>query len=695
MTTFAKVLVLLQFIIVFLPNFSSSSFPKFFISNAKIDSTNSSNITNGCNSKLSESAMKFIWKLMTDEVTHVIDLHVWIESVNNTMNKAQKQIRIKWANEIGRTLISLIAQAEKSNQITMDLSSTSTLQAGIYSMNIVIPTEVMQCFSSGKNTSDPAIFDLLVQELYHIGESNTDYKLCFPDSNSIQFNCCTIVGRNDVLICTKYSSVVTKTVSGLGYGAFFCVPFIAFVVPAVFIKMRFYNTKHYRISSSPMSLSFVLTSAVFGKQGPVLSSGRNFLLISFLFLITFPKWNTNSGSPWIYVSFYSVWIIFLFTNIVYFEDLLQHSIKSKTSNEGPIQRITYPFNLKKFWRNLEELQGKESQPLNDNRKDDEKCTLFMPLKYLLAFLILLVLYIIAIPVLCLISIGKLIDNSYAVMRCILSNTRSVIPTSSIGRRMIGLLVVFFWLSLMLSFFWSILLFTQNMLPLAFYFAIGLFLNGEVYSPYVLPLCTIIFYSWTKWRSSVETKYLVLLTNIYKVCKESRVESDQSSINVTENFNIASNTSDSSTKKDIFTIGLDDDDGEPIIQKELYNSVRETLLPYDEILFYYFQRVFFILIFAYFLYIMISLAQTSRVPGSIQVISTIAASSLPFIFEFVWKKNSDEEKEADSIALQSKLKRILRVLSSDEVTGDIKVECKAEGTWNHFYDLTTPPLIQFD
>ena len=133
-------------------------------------------------------------------------------------------------------------------------------------------------------------------------------------------------------------------------------------------------------------------------------------------------------------------------------------------------------------------------------------------------------------------------------------------------------------------------------------------------------------------------------------------------------------SDSSPKKYTFTI-KQAVDGEPIIPKKLYDLVRKTHLPYDEILFYYFQRVFFILIFAYFLYIMISLAQTSRVPGSIQVTSTIAATSLPFIIDFVWKRNSDEQKEADSIALQSKLKRILRVRSSNDKTGVIKVQYK--------------------
>jgi hypothetical protein len=115
----------------------------------------------------------------------------------------------------------------------------------------------------------------------------------------------------------------------------------------------------------------------------------------------------------------------------------------------------------------------------------------------------------------------------------------------------------------------------------------------------------------------------------------------------------------------------DKEGEPIISKKIYNSVREEMLPYDRILFQYFQGVFFIVLFAYVLYILMSLAQASGISGPVQVISTISAASIPFIFDSVWKKNSDEQKEADSIALKSKLKRILLVLRWNDMRTEIE------------------------
>ena len=105
---------------------------------------------------------------------------------------------------------------------------------------------------------------------------------------------------------------------------------------------------------------------------------------------------------------------------------------------------------------------------------------------------------------------------------------------------------------------------------AFLTAIGLLLNGQTYLPYFMPLWTILFYSWVNWKSSVETKYLTLNKNIYEVCKNStqvpkEQESDESNSTVdSNNINV---------QHEQFVIQFDDD-GEPIIPKELYNKVRE-------------------------------------------------------------------------------------------------------------------------
>jgi hypothetical protein len=146
----------------------------------------------------------------------------------------------------------------------------------------------------------------------------------------------------------------------------------------------------------------------------------------------------------------------------------------------------------------------------------------------------------------------------------------------------------------------------NFFGCTFLFTFGLFLNGETYGNYFFPLSTILFYSWTNWKSSVETKYLVLITNIYEVCRESAPvqpttlansggERDKSATPVESGVERDESANDVETSNNNpirasnrFFIKLNYD-REPIIPKQLYNKVREEFLPYDRVPFYYQPR----------------------------------------------------------------------------------------------------------
>lgn len=222
--------------------------------------------------------------------------------------------------------------------------------------------------------------------------------------------------------------------------------------------------------------------------------------------------------------------------------------------------------------------------------------------------------------------------------------------------------------------------------LMFFFMTGLYLNIGFYSVYVVPLTLIVFYSWTSWKSSVEETCVEINAKIYNVCKKNapiqvtrrfpidRTYEDQNSddrINPNNNDTAESFTVSISTRR--FKIKLDEN-GEPQIPKQLYDIVREKFFPYDEVLFNYFQGIFFVAIYAYFLYIMMSLAQVSGVSENAQIISALAASSLPYIFDVVWKRQkSDKQKKTDSLVLKSKLKKVLSVLHFNSLTGEIEVE----------------------
>ncbi|CAB3988391.1 Hypothetical predicted protein [Paramuricea clavata] len=705
MSAFAKVLILVPFVILFLPNIASV--PEFSMGD-KIGSirrylvTNSSNITAACLNPVSQSTFKDVLQLMGSGTTNVIDLHVWIESVNATMNKTQVLKGIKWANEIGRTLISLIAQAEKSKPITLPWY-TSTLTAGVYGVNIVVAEETMRCMFSGNNITDQAIFDLLVHQLYYMSGNKTDYNLCRPhnDKNQVpEYNCCTIVGRNDIPICSDYSSIVTKVFPILVVITVFFLMYIDFPIILEYLSQYKEDNKHYRISDSPMSLSSILHSVFVEGHGPVKSFGRKLMFVIFVFVTTLPEWG---NSLLVYLIFVCPWaLIFLFSDTFTLNEndhltieplqLLSYTFKN------PIEIIVLPFNLKwwhkvstkwpRFYRNLELTRNssfqqsetnpelppttQESQeerllllprPENNRQEGDRRFGFLEIMKYRFSILILLVVYLITLPLLCLLVLILLFIYNHIFL--------TVKPQEC------GIIKHIFVLWFFLTTFLLIMVSITDLFLLTFYLIVGLFLNGEIYSPYLVPFATILFYAWATWRTSVETKYLALTTNIYKVCKRTigAVESGENSNSVTENGGNVNNTPRSSTTGPFgerFNIELNDDRG-PIIPKKLYDLVRERLLPYDRILFHYFQGVFFIAIFAYLLYIMMSLAQKSGISNSVQIIGTIAATSLPFIFDFVWKKSSDEQREANSIVLKSKLKRLLLVQSFNNTTGGMVVE----------------------
>lgn len=99
-------------------------------------------------------------------------------------------------------------------------------------------------------------------------------------------------------------------------------------------------------------------------------------------------------------------------------------------------------------------------------------------------------------------------------------------------------------------------------------------------------------------------------------------------------------------------------GEPKISKKLCDIVRENILPYNEILYHYFEGIVFVVILANFLCIIMSLAQKSGVFESVLMIGAMAAITLHLIFDLFWKKNSEEQKAANDIAMKSKVKSIL-------------------------------------
>ena len=659
--------------------------------------TNSSNIWAFCHFKIIKSSLKKIVALMHDRKTNAIKLSVWIKSDNETMNQTLVLKDIQWADQVGHTLYSLMVLNIYRENIISSLSN-QTLKAGFHDMNIIATTEQKElCNSLEQDTLVHLIFTQLIYQLYYINDDDTEYKLCqahIDDTTKLlKYNCCAIVGEKNQIICSDYSTVL-ESFSTVIFGATMFL-FLLLIFPFVqnYLKQSM-ETTHYKISDSPMALSSILHMLLIEGRGPVKSFGRKLLFVMCVLVIGLPARNAD---PEIKILL-SIWT---FTTMCFNTNyLLQHLIDFKNLNA--IEIITLPLNFKLLWRmvskelpcfynylklNLEKdssevteltrLLSLEVQEHGNERQQNYesigqfngehpernvkilqgKRWLKQSLerwKYRLSICILFVFYLVMIIPLYIF----LFWGTGLFMFRWRSRGKILLLKQS-----------FFLLWSALSVF-LIIVAAGGFFQVAFLTATGLFLNGQTYRPYLVPLCTVLFFCWVNWKSSVEAKYLFLNKNIYEVCKNSRPDDEQ----VGDESNSIVDKNDINILNDKFVIQLGND-GEPLIPKELYNKIREKFLPYNRVLFSYFFGVFIVAGFAYFLSLLLSLSQSSGVSSSTEVIGSIAATFLPFLFNIVWNNASDEQNAVDTIALKSKLKRIFVVCSSSAVSGEIVVKMK--------------------
>ncbi|XP_028419206.1 uncharacterized protein LOC114544571 isoform X1 [Dendronephthya gigantea] len=661
-----------------------------------------------------------------------IRLNVRMESFKNKTNLTDVLPGLTWANKIGRTLISLITAAENNiissfKPIFFSSFYTSTLDVGLETLDIVVAEMTEGCLSlSGKNVSD-LLFSFLLHQLYphdRVYDYHYDYELCVWNKETY-FNCCRLLDQ--AINCSDFSSKISLTSfdAFLLFALFFV--FIMMYFPVIIGYLRCFPKERttYKVSDSPMSLSSIIHMIFIDGHGPVKSFGRKLVVLTFILLTTWLN--------------YSNWGFFILVNILCLLSFLYFDVyqlnkevgESQTHALNPgmksllagssIRIIALPFNLK-FWRNearrrpflrrhfrLSLASTLMSEQSTANARVNERTRLLSPVvesqdqtrslpnqilrhidvfKYCLSIFILLILYLLIAPSLsCFVVVAILFSrflnhfsffvpqhhDCYSVMRSLLINfTQSFSCALVFTQTSISLL---------------------NCFILSFYLIAGLYLNAGHYSTYFVPFTLVFAYSWSNWKSSVETKYLELNTNIYKFSKENSIlvsdtrpeiglhssdnDSSQTSMSSDTRPEIHSSDNDSSqTSTSDFTpryvINLDKN-GEPFIPKPLYDIVRETLLPYDEILFPFFVKVLLVVLFAYYLFLFLSLSQSSGVTSNAKILTTMVATSIPFLFDVIWAKSSDAQKTANDLALESKLKCILKVCAVNKETEEIQVE----------------------
>ena len=100
-------------------------------------------------------------------------------------------------------------------------------------------------------------------------------------------------------------------------------------------------------------------------------------------------------------------------------------------------------------------------------------------------------------------------------------------------------------------------------------------------------------------------------------------------------------------------------GEAMISKELYETIIQSVLPLDRLLFYFFRRMIFVGLYSVCILVIMTVAQKSGVSGSVQIISGILGILIPFVFDSIFAEHYLSQRTSQEKAIRQKLQHILK------------------------------------
>ena len=120
---------------------------------------NQANGSTSCKLELNHSALNDITTLALKSTTQVIEIKISINPGNGRRKFPNR--KWVWANKIGRTIVSLIAQLNLEPAWYF-----STLSCGTEKVNIAVFEESYGCLETVKDKGNDLVFDLLLRHLF-------------------------------------------------------------------------------------------------------------------------------------------------------------------------------------------------------------------------------------------------------------------------------------------------------------------------------------------------------------------------------------------------------------------------------------------------------------------------------------------------------------------------------------------------
>ena len=142
---------------------------------------------------------------------------------------------------------------------------------------------------------------------------------------------------------------------------------------------------------------------------------------------------------------------------------------------------------------------------------------------------------------------------------------------------------------------------------------------------------------------MEEKYFVLKRLIYEACRETQ-----------NNNGCIPNRHPKPNEKVI-----------PVVSKELYDKIREVMLPYHTNLFYFVLKMFWSIAFSSGIFMLMYILNKFHVGGLVQIVITASLGVMPHILNMVALKANEERKKAWNEKLKLNVKYMVEDLTRED------------------------------
>ena len=621
-------------------------------------------VANDCVLEMKEIEISEIVELFNNDRVHVVDIQVSFSGTSHN-EELLSDFRVKLLNPVGRETLYFL--------FYFGFLFPYTLNAGIRNFKLHINESLNDCIKRQKNVTDFAFENM--QNIVRRVNLATNYKVWYSftetSSGKARLICCQITKHNLPKCSHAYSTGNSVLfASNVGYLWFFISLFLCYFalfylmwLLHVFLSRTEFDLeypKYYKLEESLMSPSLIFFKIIFEKNGRVVSFIRSCALICVLSYFPYllcRKFEIMNAFILVVLWRLSFGISYFcrpkITNSFILHKIKRHRKEIASSlplivpdgNEirqglasgefaGKIKVLTLPFS-RSYWRKTIKMLYNISAALIKRIKYKNRILKTLTLCSCCALAVLINALFVFIVFLYRIISGIYCTISWASqMLSLIDGMEHTFFDSSFP-------TFFAALYIFISCF-SCILFCVTVVGIILAiesFLLGLFLNLIYFIPYFAFFSVLTFYCGNFWKT-MEEKYLVLERLIYEACRDIQCV----------NNGCIPNRHPKREEKVL-----------PVVSKELYDKIREKLLPYDTNLFYFALKIFWAFAFAFGILKLIEMLNEFNVTGVVQVITTASLGVMPHIFNMIALKTSEEKKKAREENLKLNVKYMVEDL----------------------------------